>query len=84
MAEDRVSNRQIPMDLLATLTAHGLAESPQRASGLKAGRPRGWLARWLGRSDIPEVRGPDLDDEWAGGWYARSRRFLELGLRAHR
>jgi hypothetical protein len=95
MAEEQRSKQEVAVpDLLAALTAHGLgggrlslhadegARRPQTAR-------RSWLARYLGQtfaSDdaVAAPRSSDLDHEWAGGSYARSRRLLGAALRAAR
>jgi hypothetical protein len=78
-------------DLLAALTAYGLDPLPHGDEG-PVGFPavRGsWLARCLeralARDDAAAAPGPsDLDAEWAGGSYARSRRLLDAALHAAR
>lgn len=89
MAEKRHAREEARVpDLLAALTAYGLG-SPRLPRHAEQGARRSWLARYLEwtfeRDDARTARGsPDLDDEWVGGSYARSRRLLELALRAHR
>ena len=89
MAENRRAMQEVQVpDLLAALTASGLG-SPRLPLQTDRMAQRSWLARYLertfARDDARTVpRSPDLDDEWAGGSYARSRRLLELALRAHR
>jgi hypothetical protein len=79
-------------DLLAALTAYGLGgprelpHADQGPSGFPAVR-RSWLARCVGRTFARDDAAPgssDLDDEWAGGSYARSRRLLDTALHAAR
>ena len=89
MAEKRrpIQNVLVP-DLLAALTAYGLGTaglSPHAEQGAW----RSWLARCVertfGRDDARTAReSPDLDDEWVGGSYARSRRLFDAALRAAR
>jgi hypothetical protein len=89
MAEKRRPMQEVLVpDLLAALTAYGLG-SPGLPRQAGQGVRRSWLARYLEwmftRDDARTAReSSDLDDEWAGGSYARSRRLLELALRAHR
>jgi hypothetical protein len=79
-------------DLLAALTAYGLGgprelpHADQGPSGFPAVR-RSWLARCLERRFTRDDAAPgssDLDHEWAGGSYARSRRLLDTALHAAR
>jgi hypothetical protein len=81
-------------DLLAALTAYGLGgarllpHADEGAAGPQAVR-RSWLARCLeqtfARDDAGATPGSsDLDDEWAGGSYAQSRRLLDAALHAAR
>jgi hypothetical protein len=81
-------------DLLAALTAYGMGGPrllPRTDEG-PVGSPavrRSWLARCLertfARGDAGAAPGPsDLDAEWAGGSYARSRRLLDAALHAAR
>jgi hypothetical protein len=89
MAEERCSMQEVPVpDLLAALTAYGLG-SPRPLPHAEQGAQRSWLARCVertfARDDARSAReSPDLDDEWAGGSYARSRRLLDAALRAAR
>ena len=93
MAEKQRSKQELPVpDLLAALTAYGLngarlsrhaSEGPERPQTAR----RSWLGRYLERAFARDAAGgapPDLDDEWAGGSYARSRRLLEAALHAAR
>jgi len=89
MAEKRRQIQEVPVpDLLAALTAYGLG-SPPLSSVAEQGARRSWLARCVertfARDDARTAReSPDLDDEWMGGSYARSRRLLAAALRAAR
>jgi hypothetical protein len=89
MAEKRRPMQEVPVpDLLAALTAYGLG-SPRRSPHAEQGARRSWLARCVERTFARDdartaLRSPDLDDEWVGGSYARSRRLLDAALRAAR
>jgi hypothetical protein len=95
MAEKRRLLQEVPVpDLLAALTASGLGgpillpRPDQRPAGPPAAR-RSWLVRclrrMLARDDGGAAPGSsDLDDDWAGGNYARSRRLLDAALHAAR
>jgi hypothetical protein len=89
MTDEGNGKRDIPApDLLAALTAYGLRGPCDRAAATSR-RPWGsWLA-WLKRTFGHDAAGgaaswSNLDDEWAGGSYARSRRLLSEALRASR
>jgi hypothetical protein len=88
MAEKRRPMQEVPVpDLLAALTAFGLGTT--RLAPHAEGAQRSWLARCVertfARDDARTARElPDLDDEWVGGSYARSRRLLDAALRAAR
>ena len=95
MAEERRSTQEVQVpDLLAALTAYGLGgarlllHADEGPAGPQAAR-RSWLARCLEQALARDAGGAapessDLDDEWAGGSYARSRRLLDAALRAAR
>jgi hypothetical protein len=94
MAETRRPVQEVrPPDLLATLTAYGLG-GPRlgpRADEGAAGSPvpRSRLARFLertfARKNARAAPGlSDLDADWAGESYARSRRLLVAALHAAR
>src|SRR5260370_29022078 len=89
MAEKRRSMQEVPVpDLLAALTAYGLGTS-RLSPHAEQGARRSWLARCVertfARDDARTAReSPDLDSEWMGGRYARSRRLLDTALRAAR
>jgi hypothetical protein len=95
MAEERRPMQEVRApDLLAALTAYGLGGSrllphaDKGSAGIPAAR-RSWLARCLQRALARDdagaaLRSSDLDDEWAGGSYARSRRLLSAALHAAR
>ncbi len=89
MAETRRPMGEVPVpDLLAALTAFGLGTTRLSAHA-KQDTQRSWLARCVertfARDDARTARGsPDLDAEWMGSSYARSRRLLDAALRAAR
>jgi hypothetical protein len=89
MAEKRRPMQEVPVpDLLAALTAYGLGTA-RLSPHAEQGAQRSWLARCVERTFArddarPALRSPDLDDEWVGGSYARSRRLLDAALRAAR
>src|SRR5438046_8751229 len=89
MAENRRGMQEVLVpDLLAALTAYGLGSSRPLPHGNEEPR-RSWFARCVermfARDDARTAPGsPDLDDEWMGGSYARSRRLLDAALRAAR
>jgi hypothetical protein len=95
MAEERRPMQEIRVpDLLAALTAYGLGgarfslHADESPGGPQTAR-RSWLARCLERTFARDdagaaPRSSDLDDEWAGGSYARSRRLLSAALHAAR
>jgi hypothetical protein len=89
MAQKRRPMQEVPVpDLLAALTAYGLG-TPRLSPHAEQGARRSWLARCVERTfarDDARTAGesPDLDSEWMGGSYARSRRLLDAALRAAR
>jgi hypothetical protein len=95
MAEERRPMQEVPVpDVLAALTAYGLdgprllPHADKGSAGFPAAR-RSWLARCLERTFARDdagaaLRSSDLDDEWAGGSYAQSRRLLDAALHAAR
>ena len=89
MAENRRAMQEVQVpDLLAALTASGLG-SPRLPLQTDQVARRSCLARcaerMLAHDDASTAPGsPDLDDEWMGGSYARSRRLLDAALRAVR
>jgi hypothetical protein len=95
MTDERRLKQEVPApDLLAALTAYGLGGArPSLHADEGPGRPqtarRSWLARYLEQkfardAAVAAPRSSDLDHEWAGGSYARSRRLLGAALRAAR
>jgi hypothetical protein len=80
-------------DLLASMTADTLFElQPRTPAGRPAGSKRGSIwspGRWFGAAPTSLVAtvGPPapratLDDDWVGGWYARTR-LLQAAALAH-
>jgi hypothetical protein len=59
-------------DLLATMTADALFAGKSQPSAAKpvGGKPGSFFSRWFSAAPAQSLA---LDDDWVGGWYARTR-----------